>query len=197
MRRSTMNGSAKALLVLVCALGVAAWTQTPRGTGTYRVLFCEAACNVADSAHALVVGMVVLDTRPERDFGYVSQAHAACFELRTVKPRVTYSLSDGVTTWTVHNDSISFDTYRSPDAGYTIAVVLTPTGFVGKGQSWGAGVAGIDAAPEYVSAERVGEPDLRACRAARWQRRDAILGPVLIGVSAVLGIVVVGLGMRH
>ncbi len=164
------------------------WLGSPQGaaaSGTYFVLMCPAACSRSDSAHAVALGILVLDTVRTPAHLPLQGPPNGCFDFRRRPTLESYAVlyTDGYTTWdtAASGDSIMFLTYRSPDAGHEVRAQLTDSGFVGLGHSWGAGSAYISAPDEFVIGYRLGPPDMRRCSIVRTDRRDRWLSPILFG----------------
>jgi len=162
-------------------------SRTQVGAGTYTLHVCRVVCDAAHPRNEIRSGWMVLDTtavdiavfadsiqRALKD-AYMFMRHDGtangCFQVRTTRPEVeSYA---GITPGSLLHwqraaggDSVSFALYRSPDAGYEVSVHPTPTGFLGQGQSWGAGAAEVDYPEDIVVGDYVGPPQLERCAEA-------------------------------
>jgi hypothetical protein len=187
--------------LMIRALLLIAFFQTPAstrqsGAGTYDVLLCSEPCIRADSANALAKGVVVLNSVPIRFAHDLFNPNPnGCFRFSRSPKLQSYAvlMNAGYTGWRLSGggDSITFDTYRSPDAGHDIQAILTDTGFRGVGHSWGAGVAEIYEPDEYVIAYRTGPPHLNKCPFVREDRRSAWLSPLVFGAASVVTLLLI------
>ena len=162
--------------------------------GTYRLLACRAGCGDADSTRAYLIGTLVVlpeqialsdlppDTHREFERSSIfmrlgtSDEPIGCFAL-TLRRRVGDSYAGispaGLLFAEFKGDTLYFPLYRSPDAGYEVAVVIGEQRLHGTGYSWGAGVAAIDAPSDSILIWRTGPPNLNDCiEAARRRARQ-------------------------
>ena len=157
------------------------------GAGTYTLHLCRVICDAAHPRNEIRSGWIVLDTaavdlalfpdsiQQALKDGYLFMRHEGtgngCFRLRTTRLEVeSYAgiTPGGLLHWErpAGGDSVSFALYRSPDAGYEVAVRPTPTGFRGQGHSWGVGAAEVDYPEDIVVGAYVGPPQLERCAEA-------------------------------
>jgi hypothetical protein len=175
-------------MVLTILAAILQLQQSPGGT--YRFVACTGPCAEGDSSLVVARGTLVLDTtvtRPEthQRFGCLD------LEVRRGHPSFLGLARHELTSWTQRADTIHFTTARTADAGHEVEAVVTDSGFVGHGHSWGAGVAEIHVPDEFVMGRRIGPPDRMLCKAYRESRRSKWLGPVAfvlgsIGLSALV-----------
>jgi hypothetical protein len=155
--------------------------------GTYQVRFCAANCDAQPPGEVLASGILVLDTVERPYEVWPSGKPNACFDLQRSRHLHSYAalFPHSSTFWgRLGGDTIAFKTYRSPDAGHQVRAVLTDSGFVGVGRSWGAGVAEIHEPDEFVVGTRLGPPDLLRCSSVREERRWAWFTPPVFTVLA-------------
>jgi hypothetical protein len=178
-------------LFLVASLQAPVATS-PKASGTYEVLFCASPCNSSNRPDALAAGVLVLDSLPILSRAGFLEKPNACFQFSRREHFDSYAVlfPAGYTEWHLFStgDSITFDTYRSPDAGHSVTAALTDSGFVGLGHSSGAGVAAIDVPDEFVIGYRTGPPDVNRCSFVRKDRRSVWLAPLVFGATAVAGL---------
>jgi hypothetical protein len=156
------------------------------GPGTYNLHLCRVTCDPSLPRNEIRRGWVVLDSIPihlDQFSDSVRQALAmgatfrgpeagnGCFRLLTTRPDVeSYAgiAPGGLIHWAPirGGDSVSFALYQSPDAGHEVRIRGTALGFVGSGESWGAGAAAVDYPADVVLAEYVGPPDVARCAEA-------------------------------
>lgn len=167
-------------MVLTVFAAILQLQQSPGGT--YRFVACTGPCAEGDSSLVVARGTLVLDT-----------TRFACLDLEVRRGHRSFLGLAGheLTSWTQRADTIHFTTARTADAGHEVEAVVTDSGFVGHGHSWGAGVAEIHVPDEFVMGRRIGPPDRRLCKAYRESRRPKWLGPVAfvlgsIGLSALV-----------
>jgi len=170
------------MVLLLLAL---AMVQDP-GSGTYSMVACREPCNATDSAAVVARGIIVL-----------AADHRGCFDLTRHRHHPSYLalFEEGYTGWShpTGTDSVRFTTYRSPDAGHRVSALLTDTGFVGTGHSWGAGVAYIDVPDEFIVGRRIGPPDMNRCGIYRADRRSRWMSPLIMTVAALgMGLAIMG-----
>lgn len=169
------------LLVFVCHAHAAELPEKSIA-GTYEILICKDSCPAAGDKDVLVKGRLVLfpeNFQPSEltrlsslrrklsSTGY--EAPNACFELEKLQGRDYKGYAGitkaGLTAWSSEGDELQFGLYRSADAIYRVTARRTTTGFDGKGESWGAGVA---AAPDGATLDKVvlrrtGAADMGQC----------------------------------
>jgi hypothetical protein len=147
--------------------------------GSYEVLICKNSCD----DDVLVKGRLILFPRDltQQELARVDPSETSrrrvrqpngCFELEKVKDSGYrgYAGIDkvGLTQWSIEKGALTFQLFRSPDAGYRVTVQPLASDFDGKGQSWGAGVAAPrERAPEKVVLRRKGAASLSACPVAQ------------------------------
>ena len=163
--------------------------------GTYELLICRDGCGSRDKARAYIRGTLVLasgalsfDSASTRARRRLMQAflfygpplrigHAdrlpdpnGCFVLTSVDTSTdSYAGIDrvGLLLWRLDGASrVIFELYRSPDAGYDVAVRATGDALAGVGESWGAGAAATSAPRDSVVGWRIGPPSAARCSAA-------------------------------
>ncbi|HWA40812.1 MAG TPA: hypothetical protein VG712_04320, partial [Gemmatimonadales bacterium] len=91
--------------------------------------------------------------------------------------------------YTDSTKALEFDMYHSPDAWGRVHATMNDTGFTGRGESGGAGVAEIADSKEFVVARRIGPPNTGLCPRSTFEPLDrrakpfplAILGALWIG----------------
>jgi hypothetical protein len=146
-----------------------------RMVGSYEVLVCKTDCAFGDVQPAASLGMVVLfdaslskkdvDDIDPSHFGAPGEALRACFSGFQYEKAETFAFGKqrGVSAWEFKGNKLTFELFRSIDAGYE--AVLKPDGEVlrGTGSSWGAGVAAPGYGPDVIVARRVGPPDISWC----------------------------------
>src|SRR6185503_416858 len=181
------------LAVLVVSIATPLGAQPARAqvAGTYRIAVCKSApCSPADTTHALVWGLLVLNDAPlpfaslpdsarRLLLRYTVPARSnACYALSRARGDVpTYAGMSGAGTTRWLRDSTSgaleFGLYRSPDAQHSVRAVLQGNTLSGTGSSSGAGAAEVDYPRDTIVAVRVGPPDLAPCAdaSARESRR--------------------------
>jgi len=161
--------------------------------GSYEFLVCRTGCGEAETGRAYLTGTIVVLSEPfapsefPRDTWdrlafssrYMSLRSSSeptgCFAL---SPREHVADSSagirpvGLLFVSNSADTLSFPLYRSPDAGYAVAVVLTTSGFRGIGHSWGAGAAAIDAPLDSIVGRYSGPVDLTPCITAARESLD-------------------------
>lgn len=175
------KGIELAILCMLVASSLAARPASGQVAGTYRIAVCKSGpCTPADTAHALVWGLVVLSDEPlpfaslpdssrRLRVQYSVPARSnACYALRRAlgDPQTYAGLrAVGTTRWLRDTTSglLEFGLYRSPDARHVVRAVLRGDTLIGTGTSWGAGIAAIDYPRDTIVALRVGPPDLAKC----------------------------------
>jgi hypothetical protein len=165
----------------------------PSAAGTYEVRLCSSACDGQPPGELLAIGVLVLDTVPLVPSRYFSDSPNACFDFRLGRRlhswAAFYPASQTYWYQSPGTNTISFDTFRSPDVGHRVSAVLTDSGFVGVGRSWGQGVSEARMPDEYVIGRRLGPPDPRRCSDVRSQRRWAWFTPPVFLALAIATIV--------
>ncbi len=160
--------------------------------GTYRLLACRAGCGDADSTRAYLIGTLVVlpeqialsdlppDTHREFERGArflrlgTSDGPIGCFALTLHRRVGSYAgiRPVGLLFAEFEGDTLRFPLYRSPDAGYEVAVVIGEQRLHGRGYSWG-GVGAMDAPSDSILIWRMGPPNLKDCiEAARRRARQ-------------------------
>ena len=177
------------ILLLISSLQ-ASEPAAPPAPGTYEVLFCTRPCNRSDRSSAVATGVLVLDSVPLVSHGgFFLEKPNACFLFSRSKDLDSYAVlfPAGYTAWRLSDrkDSLTFDTYHSPDAYHNVRAALTDSGFVGVGHSAGAGAAEIHVPDEYVIGYRAGPPDSDRCPFVRRDRRSVWLAPLVLGAATV------------
>ena len=143
--------------------------------GVYTLLICRGGCRDWDTTRAyLTATVVLLDSTMKAADGSPIRARYqlaanGCYRKRELK-RVRNSYAPfretGYLLWERDSTAgIVFPLYRSPDAGYEVAVTFTADGARGTGESWGAGAAEIHAPRDSVVLHRQGAPDAGFCDA--------------------------------
>jgi hypothetical protein len=180
-------------VLLPAAAGAVLWGRVaagqprlaPAAAGTYRLAVCKGApCAPADTAHALLVGYLVLAAAPVPLDALPPAARAAsadqflpgaangCFALGPGRGRgqTHAGLSPVAGTYWQRDagaaGAIRFLLYHSPDAGHEVRAVVRAGALHGRGRSWGPGADEGRWPTDTVVAARVGPPDLRRCRPA-------------------------------
>ena len=148
---------------------------TPDNSGTYDVVVCKSECSFEDPSTAVARGVVVLFDLPLPDaavkridqfhFGGPDEIIRACYVGKRGPSASTFAFGggSGVTSWAMNGDSLSFDLFRSVDAGYSVDAEFRNNEFRGKGISWGAGVASPGFTPDIVIGRRRGPAKLDVC----------------------------------
>lgn len=149
--------------------------------GTYAIRICRGHCSDTH-ARPYLVGNLVLFDRGLRDVNghplwVTMERHPAngCVALkRIIGQSGIYSgfPEKNYVVWrpSQSDNAIEFELFRSPDAGYSVMLKLTPKGLGGSGMFWGGVVGTRTGAPlpsERVIAERVGEPDIKFCERSK------------------------------
>jgi len=149
-------------------------------SGTYKILICKKLCSATDKENVVVEGDLVLfaekleqknfDRFDRNRFNHHRPGEAinGCFTLRTLVKGQTYAGIEeiGLTSWSPHEDKLTFALFHSPDAGYEVEVKHTSEGFAGTGVSWGAGASAPsddERGPDIVIARRTGDAALTRC----------------------------------
>jgi hypothetical protein len=181
-------------LVILSMLAASFLTARPAAgqvAGTYRVAVCKSGpCTPADTAHALVWGLLVLNDEPLPFASLPDSARRlrvqysvparsnACYALhRASGDPQTYAgiRGAGTTRWLRDTTSglLEFGLYRSPDARHVVRAALRGDTLSGTGTSSGPGIAAVDYPRDTIVALRVGPPDLTKCAdaSARESRR--------------------------
>ena len=143
--------------------------------GTYELLVCKTACSFADPDAAFAKGIVVLFDKAmtpkeiERvdpsHFVWPNEVVRACFAGQNFKGADSFAFGErvGATHWSLQGKLLNFELLRSVDAGYEVDVERDGRNLVGKGTSWGAGVAAPGFSSDIVVGRRIGPPDISAC----------------------------------
>lgn len=151
-------------------------------SGTYRVMFCRHACNLADSSTAIATGYIVLSRTPitlaklpkkrREYFGELYRAIAlraepnACFVLMKRHPgnSAATALPVGFTSWKDHQHTINLDLFRAPDSGYTLYLTISDDTLLrGVGQFWSGNGPEAQLPPDSVAGRRIGAAKPSLC----------------------------------
>ena len=154
----------------------------PSITGTYEITVCKlGSCSLGDTTQAVTYGTLVLFASalppvPDSALPLLDSFHGeanACFAVHPPHDEArTYAglMGVGATIWqtdsTPAGRRLRFSLYDSPDAAHRVVAELTQGRIAGRGESWGAGVAAVDYAPDTVVGRRIGPPDITPCVAA-------------------------------
>jgi hypothetical protein len=148
------------------------------GSGAYEFRICAAACSFGGGKNVKATGILVLFSNriPQSDVDKFDlmqfQWHAAghevlngCFALQVDAgfPSYVGMHKIGLLSWSVADDSASIDLQHGADAGYRIEVTKHGNKLIGKGTSWGAGVARPDFGPDVIIALRIGNANIGVC----------------------------------
>jgi hypothetical protein len=179
----TADFSPKVALNLMACLAIsqaqAVEPPEPSIAGTYEILICKDSCSAGGDENVWVKGRVVLfptsleqsDLKrfsSSRFYRTPGQAANGCYALARLQENVYRGYAgidkSGVTAWSIKDDVLHVDLYRSPDAGYRVTAQRTEQGFEGEGKSWGVGVAApVGLGPDKIVMRRIGVADLSHC----------------------------------
>jgi hypothetical protein len=171
-----------ALHIMAClAISQAQAVEQPQASiaGTYEILICKDSCPASGDENVWVKGHLVLfpvsleqgDLKrfsSSRFYRTQGQAANGCYALERLQENAYLGYAGinktGVTAWSIKDDGLHFDLYRSADAGYKVTAQRTEQGFDGEGKSWGAGVAApVGLGPDKIVMRRIGVADLSHC----------------------------------
>jgi len=161
-------------LALLGFLGIAGQSIADEISGNYDVLVCKSACSFEQPQSVLARGIVVLSESPLprrtvdilglSDFVAPDEARA-CISGTHSKDAKTFAFlrKTTATSWVLRGGLVTFELFRSADAGYEVELGRKGNILVGKGTSWGAGVAAPHYSPDIVVARRTGPVSISAC----------------------------------
>jgi hypothetical protein len=160
------------VLALLCV--AATQSIAGEGAGNYELLICKSACSFEHPQSAVAKGLIVLSEDPlPRDVvekirlsHFVEPNHArACFVGTQSERAKTFAFLTKAmsTSWALENGVLKFELFRSADAGYEVELERKSSILVGKGMSWGAGVAAPHFTPDIVVGRRIGPVNVSAC----------------------------------
>jgi hypothetical protein len=144
--------------------------------GAYELIICNRACSFSNRESVFATARVMLfdrvltleemkrinpvfiDTHDVKAYYEVNAQAGAQSYLRT---------GANIGTWEANGSTLRFNLFRSPDAGYAVAVERAGNLLRGSGQSWGFGMSAPpkEYGPDVVVGRRVGPPDSTKCRA--------------------------------
>jgi hypothetical protein len=154
----------------------------PEGSavGTFRFQVCRFRCAWGDTTLAYAIGELALfpgssaADEPTSRYALHGQVNG-CSRVRKRQdvPHTYLGIDENVQFHWVRNPSgeIRFDLFRSPDAGYPVAISISGDSLLGRGTSEVCGVGEISAAHDYIVGRRTGTPDRLVCTAAGSRRR--------------------------
>lgn len=183
MTHRAADSSRKVALHLMVCLAIlqARAVEQPEASiaGTYEILICKDSCPASGDEDVWVKGHVVLfpvsleqsDLKrfgSSRFYRTPGQAANGCYALERLQDNAYRGYAGinetGVMAWSINDDGLQFDLYRSADAGYKVTAQRTEQGFDGEGKSWGAGVvAPVGLGPDKIVMRRIGVADLSHC----------------------------------
>lgn len=150
-------------------------------SGTYRILFCQTACTAADSAKATVTGWLVISgtdislaklpsshrERLKQQFFLIAPTESpnACFVLTTQAHAgdLAGAAPLGFSRWRrLPPDTMQFELYQAPDAGYMVQVRILGASGRGVGWLWST-EAPQGATRDYVVLQRTGHANPKIC----------------------------------
>jgi hypothetical protein len=178
MKRSTLSVLAIAAFSFAMQTGGA--SKDRKIAGTYELIICKGACSFANRANAFATAVVVLFddvmARADREriapfYNYDASDVRACYAVdRKVQAPSYVGINNkiGVSPWKLDGNTIQFELFHSPDAGYAVVVNRTGHLLTGTGRSWGAGMGAPphDYGPDTIVGRRLGPPDMAACASA-------------------------------
>jgi hypothetical protein len=167
-----------AVAVVGCA-GLSAHADTvSQVAGTYEIIICKRACSFSDRENVIATAALVLFdhvmtleewSRIDPNYNYDTRDSNACYTVSRKDGAQTYAgvSKKGISPWVLNGDTIEFNLFRSPDAGYSVEVNQTGNLLAGTGKSWGAGMGAPpkEYGPDIIVARRLGPPNISACRA--------------------------------
>jgi hypothetical protein len=160
------------LLVLLCV--VSGCSVADEIVGNYELLICKSACSFEHPQAVIAKGVVVLSPVPLTGGVAAKLEHSpfvkpndvrACFFGTPSKGAKSFAFLTNAmaTSWALRGNSLTFELFRSADAGYEVELQRKGNVFVGNGTSWGAGVAAPHYSPDTVLARRIGPVNISAC----------------------------------
>jgi hypothetical protein len=143
-------------------------------TGNYQLLICKSPCSFEQPQSAVAEGVLVLSDEPlsPGDIQKLGPSHfsasnepRACFAGSRSDSAETFAFlgKRGVTSWALENGLIKLELFRSADAGYEIELERIGEVLIGKGVSWGAGVAAPQYSHDFVIGRRIGPVNISVC----------------------------------
>jgi hypothetical protein len=178
-KRFMLNGPTR-LLAIVALCGpahLASATPLDKVAGTYELLICKSACSFADPQNAFTRATVVLLDhtlpREERDlidpYYHGSGVAKGCFSLKHLAKAESFAQikTTGATPWQFKDGTLRFELYRSPDAGYFVELERRRGVLLGKGVSFGAGVANPGYSDDVVVGRRLKGADTSVCKPSK------------------------------
>jgi len=187
-----LNGPAY-LLAIVALCGTAHLANASPAdevAGTYELLICKNACSFSDPQNAFTRATVVLHDRPltreereliDPDYRPPDRASTpvpprplefqlrGCFSLKHLAKAQSFVQikTTGATPWQFKDGTLRFELYRSPDAAYLVELERKGGLLVGRGVSFGAGVANPGYSHDVVVGRRLKGADTSLCKPSK------------------------------
>lgn len=164
-----------ALFGLLVSAGAPAAHGVDGLAGSYEVRVCKSDCEFGDSRSAASLGVVVLFDAPlsKKDIEDIEPYHfntpgenlRACYSGTQFEKAETFAFGTqrGVSAWEFKNNQLTFELFRSVDAGYEATMKRDGKVLRGTGSSWGAGVAAPGYSPDVIVVRRIGPSDISWC----------------------------------
>lgn len=166
-------------VLLLALLFIGNANATAPSSGAYEFRIRTATCSFDDRKNVKATGTLALfsnripQTEVDKFDLMQSQWHAAghevlngCFALHVDAAGFSSYVGmykNGLLSWSVADGSASIDLQHGVDAGYRVEVTKHGNELIGKGISWGSGVARPDFGPDVFIARRIGRANTRVC----------------------------------
>jgi len=175
MNRNRVSQGIRALFGVLVSVGAPGAQSAASMAGSYELLVCKTACAFGDSQTPDSLGVVVLFDAPlsKKDVEDIEPFHfatpgenvRACYSGTQSEKAETFAFGTqrGVSAWEFKDNQLTFELFRSVDAGYEATLHRDGMVLHGTGSSWGAGVAAPGYSPDVIVARRVGPSDISWC----------------------------------
>jgi hypothetical protein len=167
-----------AVTVVACVVQPARVDSDSEIAGTYELIICKTACSFSNRDNVIAkADIVFLDHMMSLEeaqhinplYNADTRDSNACYTVERSDEAKTYAgvRKTDTSRWLISGNTIKFDLFRSPDAGYAAEVKRTGSSLLGTGESWGVGMGAPpkDYGPDIIVGRRVGPPDISVCKA--------------------------------